>query len=111
MNAYSAEEVAAAQAALPRQIRDFLESSEFKKILFDTGHEFGLNLRGVAELTDAVTMTVLGLKPQHSFPAYVAETHGNLDKETQHKLIGVIDRKIFTEIKTRIHGPETESEV
>lgn len=110
MNAHSLEEIAEAKAALPIQIRDFLESAEFKKILFDTGHEFGLNLRGVAELTDAVTMTVLGLTPQHSFPAYVAEIHANLDTEAQQKLISVIDRKIFSEIKTRIHGPETESE-
>lgn len=106
MNQLSGEEIEAAKASLPLAIREFLESAEYKKLLFDTGHEFGLNLRGVAELTDAVSMTVLGLRPQHSFPAYVAETHTNLDANAQRKLISVVDRKIFSEIQKRIHGPQ-----
>jgi hypothetical protein len=106
MNQLSGEEIEAAKAALPVAIRNFLESSEYKKLLFDTGHEFGLNLRGVAELTDIVTMTVLGLRPQQSFPTYIANTLTSLDKDTQHKLINVVDRKIFSEIQKRIHAPQ-----
>lgn len=108
MHTHTPGEIASAKAALPAPIRDFLDSSEFKKILFDIGHSFGLNLRGVADLTDTVAMTVLGLEPQNAFPSFVSGALTSLGAEQRRKLIAEVDRKIFTEIKNRIHGPEKE---
>lgn len=105
MNTHSPEEIAEAKAALPIPIQDFLNSTEFKKIIYDMGTRYTLTLQGVAELTDVVTMTVLGLESQDSFPAHVAEAHTHLDMKKQHELIAEIDARIFNEIKIRLRGP------
>lgn len=74
------------------------------------GTRFTLNLQGIAELTDTVTMTVLGLEPQESFPQRIAEVHTPLDAKGRSALIAEIDKKIFIEIKNRLHGPNEKSE-
>ena len=103
---HSPDDVRRARETTPKVILDYIDSEELQKTVATIGKEMQFNLHEIARLTDAVTVTVLGLEPTASFPTTINEALPRVSVEQQAVVVQKINVQIFAELQSRQREPE-----
>lgn len=110
MDAYTPEEMEKAKAALPPIVREYLESEELQRALFNIGTFHRLNLAEINIFTHLVMATIAGIQAREAFSTNLARMLPGHSSAFYEVLLIEIDRWVFQKLKDRVTKSNTEKE-